>query len=123
MRLIFFIFTIVFFIACGENGDVNQFKTGTFKTHLDGTDVNSVAYRNDSMQIETYNNIKYTYRIKWNSNFEYELTKINPETQLDSTPFIIKITGIKDNSYSFSAHYKGSNFKQKGTAFKSSEDE
>ena len=64
------------------------------------------------------NNNEFSYRIKWNSNFEYELIRINPETQLDSTPFIIRITSISNNSYSFSAHYKGSNFKQKGKAVK-----
>ena len=118
MRLPIFTFCFLLFISCAERGDINQFKTGTFKTQLDDSDINSVAFRNDSIQIETYNNAKDTFAIKWTSNFEYELLKLNPKTQLDSTPFIVKITGIKENSYSFSAHFKGSNFKQKGKAIK-----
>ncbi|MET2985449.1 hypothetical protein [Aureibaculum conchae] len=118
MRYLILILSSIFFFSCTEQGDINQFKTGTFKTHLDDTDINSVAYRNDSIQIETYNNVKDTFAIKWTSNFEYELLKLNPKTQLDSTPFIVKITGIKENSYSFLAHFKGSNFKQKGKAVK-----
>ena len=113
-----FVVICLLFISCGEKGNVDQFKTGTFKTHLDDSDINSIAFRNDSIQIETYNNVKDTFAIKWTSNFEYELLKLNPKTQLDSTPFIVKITGIKENSYSFSAHFKGSNFKQKGKAIK-----
>jgi len=118
MRYLTVIFSVFFIFSCVKQGDVNQFKTGTFETHLEDTNINSVAYRNDSIQIETYNNVKDTFAIKWTSNFEYELLKLNPKTQLDSTPFIVKITGIKDKSYSFSAHFKGSNFKQKGKAIK-----
>lgn len=118
MRYFIVILSFVFFFSCAEQGNVNQFKKGTFKTHLDDSDIHSIAFRNDSIQIETYNNVKDTFAIKWTSNFEYELLKLNPVTQLDSTPFIVKITGIKDDSYSFLAHFKGSNFKQKGKAVK-----
>ncbi|QCX38265.1 hypothetical protein FF125_07405 [Aureibaculum algae] len=118
MRYLIVILTFILIYSCAKQGDVNQFKIGTFKTHLDDSDATSVAFRNENIQIETYDNVKDTFAIKWNSNFEYELTKLKPKTQLDSTPFIVKITGIKDNSYSFTAHYKGSNFKQKGTAIK-----
>lgn len=110
-------------ISCAQQGDIDQFKTGTFKTYLEDSDATSTAYRNDSIQIEMYNQVKDTFAIQWTSNFEYQLVKLNPKTQLDSTPFIVIITGIKDNSYSFSAHYKGSNFKQKGNAIKVRESE
>lgn len=118
MKPLFTIFCFLLFLNCAEQGDITQFKIGTFETFLDDSDVTSVAYRNDSIQIETYNQVKDTFAIKWTSNFEYELVKLNPKTQLDSTPFIVKIIGIKDDSYTFLAHYKGSNFKQKGKAVK-----
>jgi len=102
-------------ISCKENtGDINQFKTGTFKTFLEDSDVSSIAKRNDTIQIETYNNHKNTFAIKWKSNFESILTKTHPKTALDSTPFHVKITGFKNKPYTFKASYKGSNFKQKG---------
>ncbi len=113
------IILILITISCKENtGDINQFKTGTFKTFLDDTDITSVAIRNDSIQIETYNNHIDSFAVEWKSNFEYVLLKINPKTALDSTPFHVKITGFKNNSYTFKASYKGSNFKQKGRAAK-----
>ena len=118
MKYIVAFIIVVTLISCRENADVNAFKTGTFKTFLDDFDKTSVAVRNDSIQIETYNNRKDTFAIKWKSNFEYVLTKIHPKTALDSTPFHVKIIGFKDNSYTFKAYYKGSNFKQKGRAVK-----
>ncbi len=118
MRFIFIIIILISLVSCKGNTDINDFKTGTFKTFLEDSDVTSVVVRNDSIQIETYNNIKYTYAIEWKSNFEYILTNLHPKNELDSTPFHIKITKFKGNSYNFKAYYKGSNFKQKGRTVK-----
>ena len=96
----------------------NNFKTGKYKTVLEYKNTTSYAKRNDSIQIETYENKNDTFHIKWVNNFEYILLKKNPKTLIDSTPFHVKITAIKKDSYSFNAYYKGSKFKQKGTAFK-----
>jgi len=109
----------VILISCQDNNtDVNKFKTGTFNTFLEDMDETSIAFRNDSIQIETYNNVKDTFDIKWKSNFEYILTKTYPKNELDSTPFHVKITGFKNDSYTFKASYKGSKFIQKGKAIK-----
>lgn len=97
---------------------IKSFRNGYFKTVLEDKDITSFAKRNDSLQIETYENKKDTFKIEWIDDFEYILLKKNPKSLLDSTPFYVKITSIKGNSYGFTAHYKGSNFKQKGTAFK-----
>ena len=74
--------------------------------------------RNDSIQIEIYNSVKDTFDIKWESNFEYILTKTRPKNELDSTPFHVKITGFENDSYTFKASYKGSKYIQKGKAIK-----
>jgi len=92
-----------------------------YKTYLDDSDEVSTAMRNDSIQIEIYNNVRDTFAIRWKSNFEYELLKINPRKGLDSIPFFVKITGVKNNTYTFKAHYKDSNFKQHGRVVKQSE--
>ncbi len=119
MRHVLIILLLSFLVSCkGDTTDINQFKSGTFKTFLEDSDVTSIAVRNDSIQIETYNNVKDTFAIKWKSNFEYVLTKLHPKNELDSTPFHVKITKFNGNSYSFKAYYKGSNFKQKGKATK-----
>lgn len=119
MRILLAIFTLVSILSCSKDqGDIKKFKTGTFKTILDDSEATSTARRNDSLQIEFYQGNIDTFAIKWNSNFEYVLTMVNPKTSLDSTPFHVKITGFKQNSYKFTAFYKGSNFKQKGKAIK-----
>lgn len=113
-----YIFLLLIFFSCEKNTDVSQFRTGTYKTYLDDSDEVSTAIRSDSMQIEIYNNVRDTFAISWKSNFEYELRKVNPKKGLDSVPFYVKITGIKGNTYTFKANYKGSNFKQQGKAIK-----
>jgi hypothetical protein len=98
--------------------NINSLKQGTFKTVLDDSELSSTAVRKDSIQIESFNNKLDTFKIIWKNDFEYVLTKTHPKTLLDSTPFHVKIIEVKQNSYSFVASYKGSNFKQKGTAVK-----
>ena len=120
MKLVFITISIfVFLISCQDNNtDVNKFKTGTFNTFLEDMDATSIAIRNDSIQIEIYNNVRDTFDIKWESNFEYILTKTRPKNELDSTPFHVKITGFENDSYTFKASYKGSKYIQKGKAIK-----
>lgn len=97
---------------------MDDFKRGRFKSILEDKETVSFATRNDSIQIEDFNGLKDTFNIKWLDQFEYVLIKRVPKTLLDSTPFHVKITSVKEDSYSFKAYYKGSNFKQKGTAYK-----
>ncbi len=114
---------IMFFLlltSCNETpGSIpNNFKIGKYKTILEDGDITSYAERNDSIQIESYDNKKDTFNIRWINSFEYVLLKKNPKSKLDSTPFHVKITAVKKDSYNFKAYYKGSNFKQKGKALK-----
>lgn len=117
-----YIIVILFFILISCNNKPNltpeQIRTGTFKTFLDGSSVTSIAIRKNTVQIETYAQKQDTFSIYWKSNFEYILTKKNPKTDLDKTEFVVKITGIHKNSYTFRAYYKGSNFKQTGKVTK-----
>lgn len=118
----YFVIIILFFAmaSCLTNSNihVDELKYGSFETTLEDKETISYAIRNDSIQIEDFNGIKDTFNIKWIDQFEYVLVKKNAKTMLDSTPFHVKITGIKNNTYTFNAYYKGSNFKQKGTAVK-----
>jgi len=106
--------------SCLKNSSasVEDFREGTFKTILEDNEAVSMATRNDSLQIETYEQVTDTFVIRWLDPFEYVLQKKNPKTLLDSTDFHVKITGISGNSYDFKAFYSGSNFQQKGTAHK-----
>ena len=107
-------------LSCLKNsaGSVEDFKTGTFRTVLEDNESVSVATRNDSIQIETFEQKKDTFTITWLDSFEYVLRKKNPKTLLDSTDFHVKIIAVSEDSYEFKAFYFGSNFQQKGTAYK-----
>lgn len=107
-------------LSCVKNNNVHvdALKRGSFKTTLEDKETVSFAVRNDSIQIEDFNGVKDTFNIRWVDQFEYVLVKRHPKTMLDSTPFHVKITGIKNNTYTFTAYYKRSNFKQKGKAEK-----
>ena len=124
MRTLLIIMVLCFCFSCMENkgGNIDDFKNGSFKTVLEDGKHISFAIRKDSLQIESFEQVNDTFKINWIDQFEYVLLKKNPKTLLDSTPFYVKITSIKKNSYTFKAYYKGSNFKQKGTAFKLDED-
>ena len=120
MRFILIIIIFSSFFSCikSDNATIDDFKTGSYKSVLDDKESTSIAFRDDSIQVETYEGVKDTFHIKWLDQFEYVLVKKYPKTLLDSTPFHVKITSIKDTSYTFSAYYKGSKFKQKGTSYK-----
>ena len=118
----YYILIIIFFIlfSCDNHKalTVTDLKTGTFKTLLDGQETESIAVRDELFQFETYNGKEEVFKIYWKSNFEYILTKENPKNVLDSTDFVVKITGIHKKHYTFKAYYKGSKFTQKGKALK-----
>ncbi|HIE45579.1 MAG TPA: hypothetical protein EYG80_00150 [Flavobacteriaceae bacterium] len=115
-----YIFFLVFITSCNSPNNLHpkQLRIGTFKTIIKDGNYESLATRNDSIQIETFDKKKDTFYITWKSNFEYSLLKKNPKNDLDKKEFIVKITGIKKNSYTFTAYFKDSNYKQKGKAIK-----
>lgn len=119
MRYFSVLLFLVLTTSCLKNsGSVEDFRVGTFKTILEDNEAVSMAVRNDSLQIETYEQVRDTFVIRWLDPFEYVLRKKNPKTLLDSTDFHVKITRISSDSYEFKAFYSGSNFQQKGTAYK-----
>ncbi len=120
MRLLITILAMSVLFSCNKENktDILYFKKGTFKTYLGERKDSSFFVRTDKLQIETYRNKKDTFAVSWKSNFEYTLQKVNPKNKLDSIPFIVKITAIKNKSYKFKGAYLGSNFKQEGVTYK-----
>ena len=110
--------SVVFACKPRKITDISVFKTGQFTSYLKDSRDSSYFYRTHHFQIETYKGKTDSFAVYWKSDFEYELRKVNPKSKLDSLPFIVKITGIKENTYTFKGHYQGSNFKQEGTTIK-----
>lgn len=117
MKILLYIISASVFISCntGNKTDVLSFREGHFKTYLGERKDSSTFHRTKDLQIETYRNQIDSFHVSWKSNFEYELRKVNPQSKLDSIPFKVKITAIKENYYQFKGAYLGSDFVQSGT--------
>ena len=115
--LIIAVFTLI--LSCkNEPLDPDRFKTGTFEIPGGKGYEKTVIIRQDSIQIEKYEDRIDTLSITWKNNFNYTLKMINPETAIDEDPIHIKITNIEKNSYEFEAVIGHSNFIQKGEIIK-----
>lgn len=121
MRYLIFI-SFLLFISCSNNNQtIHSFKDlrqGNFKSEIINSDVTSYFSRNNKIQTEKFDDKEYQFSIHWKSDFEYELLNLHPKNALDSTPFVVKITGLHKKFYTFTAQYKGSEFKQKGKTYK-----
>lgn len=120
MKKIFLIVVLfTFAISCKEEPlNPDRFKTGTFEIPAGKGYEKTIIIRQDSLQIEKYQDRIDTLSISWKNNFKYTLKMINPKTAIDEDPIHIKITNIEKNSYDFEAVIGHSNFVQKGTIFK-----
>ncbi len=119
MKKILFPILIVGLSSCmGENLDADRFKLGTFEIPAGKGYEKTIIIRQDSIQIEKYENRIDTLSIKWKNNFSYTLKMLHPKTAIDEDPIHIKITNLKDDSYDFEAVIGHSNFVQKGTLIK-----
>jgi hypothetical protein len=117
--LIFVFFTLL--ISC-KNEEINpdRFKTGTFEIPEGKGYKKTIIIRQDSIQIEKYQDRIDTLSITWKDNFNYTLKMVHPKTAIDEDPIHVKITNLKKNSYEFEAVIGHSNFIQKGILIKKS---
>ena len=113
---------IIVFIAlfsC-KSDELNQdrFKIGTFEIPEGKGYEKTIIIRQDSLQIEKYEDRIDSLSIFWKNNFNYTLKMLHPKTAIDEDPIYVKITNLKKDSYEFEAVIGHSNFKQKGTIYK-----
>ena len=115
---------ILFLFACSQKKEkvgIYQFKQGAFKIAATEKYKETLIVRKDSFQIEQYENRIDTLLIKWNGNFKYTLKMLHPKTELDKKTIHVKITAIKKNNCDFIAKLDHSNFEQKGSLYKVSD--
>lgn len=122
--LLLFVFCSVLPVSCYKaEHNCKDFKTGKFKFEytVDGIKKTTLFERNDSIEIETFEGKTDTSSIRWVSDCEYVLQKINPKNMAEEKAISMKILSTSKNSYIFEFGIVGSNKKQKGTVFKLSE--
>ena len=98
--------------------DCNKFKTGSFKSviNIGGVEYTSVFKRNDSIQVETFNNEIDSSYVRWINDCEVVFTTINPKNLVQKKPVLVKILRTFKNSYDFEYSYLGETTKRKGKA-------
>lgn len=113
IAFILVVFTLI--ISCKEEPlNPDRFKSGTFEIPAGKGYEKTIIIRQDSLQIEKYQDRIDTLSIAWKNNFNYTLKMIHPKTAIDEDPIHIKITSIEKDSYEFEAVIGHSNFVQKG---------
>jgi len=119
MKKILVLPLILLLISCyNVENNCKDFKTGKFISEItiDGVKKQTTSTRTDSIVIETYQGKTDTASIRWISDCEYVLQKINPKNMSEKKAIDIKILSTTKNSYTFEFGVVGNNKKQKGTA-------
>ena len=95
-----------------------DFKTGKFSSEItiNGVKKQTTSVRTDSVVIETYEGKTDTASIRWISDCEYVLQKLNPKNMAEKKAIDIRILSTSKKSYIFEFGVVGSSTKQKGTA-------
>ena len=107
------------FISCyNVERDCINFHTGEFEFSniVNGTLKTSYFTRSDKLEIEYYEGKIDSASIKWVSDCECILTKLNPKSNQEKRPVQIKILSTKTDSYTFEYSIVGkADNKQRGT--------
>ena len=95
-----------------------DFKTGKYISviKIDNIEYTSVFTRNDSIQIEIFNNVMDSSNVRWINNCEVVFTTINPKNIQQKKPILVKILRTYKGSYDFEYSYVGETKKQQGNA-------
>ena len=97
-----------------------DFKTGKFQFEyeVDGVKKISDFVRNDTLEVGTFEGKEYSSTVRWVSDCEYILQRINPKNIAESKAIQMNILSTTENSYTFEFSNIGESKKQKGTVTK-----
>lgn len=121
MKILLICLSFLFFTNCYEKErNCKNFKTGEFYSEVT---INNVLYkskfkRDNTIQIETYNNKVDSSNLRWINDCEVVFKTINPKSMIDHKDIHLKILTTTDSSYTYEYSYVGETKKQKGIAFK-----
>lgn len=118
---LYILLIVTLFTSCyQQERNCKDFKIGTFtsETVIEGKKYVSTFERNDSIQIETFNNIIDTFTIRWTNDCEYVIKNSKPKNRVEKKAVQVKILTTKDNTYTFEYNYIGESIKQKGIVTK-----
>lgn len=120
-KLISIYFPILLITACyQQERNCEKFKVGTFEfqTLLNGELATTTFVRNDSIEIDYFQQKSDTSSIRWINNCECVLKNLNPKNRSEEKPLHMKILTTDGDSYTFEYGLVGVSKKEKGTAKK-----
>ena len=121
MKSIFYLLIATLLVSCyQQERNCTDFKTGKFtsETEIEGKKYTSTFERNDSIQIETYEEKIDTFKVRWTNDCEYVMQNINPKNREEKKAVQMKILTTNANSYTFEYSFVGDSKKQRGTVTK-----
>ncbi|KJD36037.1 DNA topoisomerase IV subunit A [Tamlana sedimentorum] len=120
MRFLYLILCVLFFSCYSTTRNCSDFKTGKFYSEvtINGKLYKSNFYRNENVQVETYNNKIDSSKLRWINDCEVIFKTINPKNRAERKDVHLKILTTTDSSYTYEYSYVGETKKQKGIAYK-----
>ena len=113
------IFSALLLSSCYEvERNCNNFKTGTFESTItiDGKEYKSMFSRTSDLQVETFNGVKDSAKVRWINDCEMVFKTINPKNRAEQKDIHLKILTTTKDSYTFEYGYVGETNKQQGDA-------
>jgi hypothetical protein len=103
-----------------QQRNCKDFKTGKFlfTQEINEKKETSTFERTNSLQIETYKGKTDSATVRWVSDCEFILQKINPKTMAERKAISMKILSSTNDSYIFEYGFVGDSKKQRGTVTK-----
>ena len=116
----FYTSMLIILFNCNLNQErlCEDFKTGKYKSviKIDNIEYTSIFTRNDSIQVETFNNVVDSTNVRWINNCEVVFTTINPKNIQQKKPILVKILRTYEKSYDFEYSFVGETKKRQGKA-------
>ncbi|WP_147678753.1 DNA topoisomerase IV [Algibacter pacificus] len=116
-----YLLPLLFLFNCYETTrNCKDFKTGTFYSEvtIDGELYKSKFERNETIQVEIYDNKIDSSQLRWINDCEVVFKTINPKNMAEQKDIHLKILTTTDSSYTYEYSYVGETKKQKGIAYK-----
>jgi hypothetical protein len=114
------IFSLLLCSCYNPERNCKDFKRGTFEfeSYLNGELKKTRFVRNDTLEIDYFDNKVDSSSIRWINDCEYVLTNLNPKSMAEEKPLHMKILTTEGDTYTFEFSIVGEDKKQKGTARK-----
>ena len=116
-----YLFLLSFFLcfSCYEvERNCSNFKTGTYESTItiNAIDYKSTFSRTSDLQVENFNGVIDSTKVRWLNDCEMVFKTINPKNRAEQKDIHLKILTTTKNSYTFEYGYVGDTNKQKGEA-------